>query len=63
MGTYNKNLKNLSFTVNGQNVNVVDGMADFSAVAPNAIGPKDINVTAKFMDTVTNENGEKTLKN
>ncbi len=62
MGTYNKNLKNLSFTVNGQNVNVVDGMADFSAIAPNAIGPKDISVTARFMDTVTNENGEKTLK-
>jgi gliding motility-associated protein GldM len=62
MGTYNKNLKNLSFQVNGQNVNVVDGVADYSTIAPTAIGPKTINVTARFNDTITNENGEKVIK-
>jgi gliding motility-associated protein GldM len=60
MGTYNKALKNLSITVNGQNYPVgPDGAVDYSVIASDVVGPRELNVTARFNDTVP---GTKTIK-
>lgn len=56
MGTYNKNLKNLTFNVNGTTVVPQNGVADYSTV-PGANGPKSFNVTATFTDTTIDEDG------
>jgi gliding motility-associated protein GldM len=61
MGTYNKKLKNLTFNINGRNVVPVDGVADFTDF-PSGNGPKNINVTASFTDTVINEDGSRSVK-
>jgi len=52
LGTYNKKANNLSFTVNGQTIPVVEGIGQFSAIATNEIGPRQLNVIAKFTDTM-----------
>lgn len=51
MGTYNKKLNNLRFNVNGQTITAVNGVAEYTAIATGA-GPKQINVSATFMDSV-----------
>jgi gliding motility-associated protein GldM len=55
LGTYNKNLNNLTFNVNGRTISPVDGVADFTDVA-NAVGAKNISVTATFRDTIAGSN-------
>ncbi|MEZ5047333.1 MAG: GldM family protein [Chitinophagaceae bacterium] len=58
MGTYNKKMNNLSFTVNGRTITPVEGVADYSEIA-NAVGQRNISVTASFNDTIP---GTKTVQ-
>lgn len=58
LGTYNKKVNNLRFTVNGQTINAVNGVAEYTTIATGA-GPKQLNVTATFMDSVA---GTRTVK-
>jgi hypothetical protein len=51
MGTYNKNINNLSFVINGRTIIPVNGVAEYSEIA-STVGTKNINVTAYFNDTI-----------
>ncbi len=59
MGAYNKKLNNLSFVVNGKTITPVDGVADFTDIAPTTPGPRNVTVTASFNDTIP---GTKTVQ-
>lgn len=61
MGTYNKKLKNLVFNVNGRSMVPVDGVVEYTEIA-NGTGQKNINVSAQFVDTILDANGEKKLQ-
>ena len=51
LGTYNKKMNNLSFSVNVRTIMPVDGVAEYTEVA-SAVGQKNVTVTASFTDTI-----------